>query len=62
MEILYIYEYRLPSLFAAFLSSISLIRGPNLVLFKERILQFQHYLGLFKRSFVIHGPKFAERI
>jgi hypothetical protein len=53
--------YRRPSLFAVFLSAVSLIRGPKIAFFNEPILQFKPYIGLF-RNFVIRGPTFEERI
>ncbi len=34
----------------------------KLPFFKEPILQFQPYIGLFIREFVIRGPIFQERI
>jgi hypothetical protein len=54
--------YRWPSLFAVFLSAVSLIRGPKTAFFEEPILQFKPYIGLFTRGFVIRGPIFEERI
>ncbi len=57
-----IWKYRRPSLFAVFLSAVSLIHGPKTAFFKETILQFQLYIGIFIREFVIRGPIFQERI
>ncbi len=54
--------YRRPSLFAVFLSAVSLIRGPKTAFLEEPILQFKPYIGLFIRSFVIRGPIFEECI
>jgi hypothetical protein len=54
--------YRRPSLFAVFLSEVSLICSPKTAFFEETILQFKPYIGLFIRGFVIRGPIFEKRI
>jgi hypothetical protein len=54
--------YRRPSLFAVFLSAVSHICGRKTAFFKEPILKFQPYIGLFIRKFVIRGLIFQERI